>query len=88
MGDYLLIGGAKMGMGVRLCPTEGFWPNEEIVDYAGGIAKQTEARMTLSADLDPAVDRVNFVYTDVWLSMGEYEDECKERIRRKIGCTA
>ena len=79
MGDSLLIGGAKMGMDVRLCAPKACWPTKEI-QAAQAIASETGARITLTDDVDKAVQGVDFVYTDVWLSMGEAKEKWAERI--------
>ncbi len=80
MGDSLLIGGAKMGMDVRLCAPKACWPAKEIQAEAQAIATETGARVTLTDDVDKAVKGVDFVYTDVWLSMGEAKEKWAERI--------
>ncbi len=81
MGDSLLIGGAKMGMDVRLCAPKICWPVKAIQDDAQTIAKGTGARIMITEDVDKAVNRVDFVYTDVWLSMGEPKEKWAERIK-------
>lgn len=81
MGDSLLIGGAKMGMDVRLCAPEACWPTKKIQDEAAAIAEQTGARITLTAEIDEAVRGVDFVYTDVWVSMGEPDEVWSQRIK-------
>ena len=80
MGDSLLIGGAKMGMDVRLCAPESLWPGQAIRDEADDVAVQTGARITITEDVDAAVKDVDFVYTDVWVSMGEPKEKWAERI--------
>ncbi len=80
MGDSLLIGGAKMGMDVRLCAPESLWPDPAIQDEAQAVAQETGARITLTEDVDAAVNGVDFIYTDVWLSMGEAKEKWAERI--------
>jgi ornithine carbamoyltransferase len=80
MGDSLLIGGAKMGMDVRLCAPETLWPEQAIRDEADAIATETGARITLTEDVDAAVEGVDFIYTDVWVSMGEPKEKWAERI--------
>lgn len=80
MGDSLLIGGAKMGMDVRLCAPESLWPDPAIQDEAQAVAAETGARITLTEDVDAAVNGVDFIYTDVWLSMGEAKEKWAERI--------
>lgn len=81
MGDSLLIGGAKMGMDVRLCAPRACWPQAEIQQEAQEIARTTGARITITEDVDSAVAGVDFVYTDVWVSMGEPEEKWAERIK-------
>ncbi|WP_180899852.1 ornithine carbamoyltransferase [Martelella soudanensis] len=80
MGDSLLIGGAKMGMDVRLCAPESLWPTAEIRKEAEEVAAQTGARITLTQDVDEAVSGADFLYTDVWVSMGEGKEKWAERI--------
>lgn len=80
MGDSLLIGGAKMGMDVRLCAPKACWPVQEIIDEAEEIAQETGARVTITQDVDAAVKDVDFIYTDVWVSMGEPKEKWAERI--------
>ncbi|MCL1477294.1 ornithine carbamoyltransferase [Marinobacter sp. M3C] len=81
MGDSLLIGGAKMGMDVRLCAPKVCWPQQSIQDEAQAIAKETGARITITEDVDTAVAGVDFIYTDVWVSMGEPKEKWGERIK-------
>ena len=81
MGDSLLIGGAKMGMDVRLCAPKVCWPQQSIQDEAQAIAKETGARITITEDVDTAVAGVDFVYTDVWVSMGEPKETWGDRIK-------
>ncbi|MCH4543910.1 ornithine carbamoyltransferase [Ochrobactrum sp. A-1] len=80
MGDSLLIGGAKMGMDVRLCAPRTLWPTTEIQDYAKAVANDTGARITLTDSIDEGVKGADFVYTDVWLSMGEAKEKWADRI--------
>lgn len=79
MGSSLLIGGAKMGMDVRLIAPAQCWPSEAIRNQAERIAQETGARIAITDD--PAkVSGTDFVYTDVWLSMGESMEKWEERI--------
>ncbi len=80
MGDSLLIGGAKMGMDVRLCAPKACWPVQSIIDQAQKSADETEGRIHLTEDVSDAVKGCDFLYTDVWLSMGEPEEKWAERI--------
>lgn len=81
MGDSLLIGGAKMGMDVRLCAPRACWPDQAIQDQARALASTTGARILITEDVGTAVAGVDFVYTDVWVSMGEPKELWAERIR-------
>ena len=81
VGESLLIGGAKMGMDVRLGGPKACWPSRAVIEEAEGIARATGARVTVTKDADEAARGADFLYTDVWLSMGEPEDKWAERIR-------
>ncbi len=81
MGDSLLIGGAKMGMDVRLCAPKACWPTEAIQQEARTLAETTGARIMITEDIEAAVKDVDFVYTDVWVSMGEPKEKWAERIK-------
>lgn len=81
MGNSLLVGGAQMGMDVRLCAPKECQPEQAIQDYAYAVAKITGARITITDDIDLAVKDVDFVYTDVWVSMGEPQEIWAERIK-------
>ena len=80
MGDSLLIGGAKMGMDVRLCAPRACWPAQAIKDEARAIAQETGARIVITEQVDEAVKGADFIYTDVWVSMGEPKEKWAERI--------
>ncbi len=81
MGDSLLIGGAKMGMDVRLCAPKACWPSDDIQAEARALATESGARITVTESVDEAVEGADFIYTDVWLSMGEPKEKWAERIR-------
>jgi ornithine carbamoyltransferase len=81
MGDSLLIGGAKMGMDVRLCAPKACWPTEAIVNDAKAVAEKSGAKITITENIKDAVKACDFLYTDVWLSMGEAEEKWPERIK-------
>jgi ornithine carbamoyltransferase len=80
MGDSLLIGGAKLGMNVRLCAPKVCWPKQEIIDYAQSVAAETGANLLVTEDHAEAVQGCDFIYTDVWVSMGEAAEKWQERI--------
>jgi len=81
MGDSLLIGGSKLGMDVRLCGPKHLWPNDDLVAKCHEIAKDTGARITLTDDPKAGVRGVDFIYTDVWVSMGEDASVWDERVK-------
>src|SRR5687768_2156865 len=80
MGNSLMVAGCKLGMDVRLCAPESLWPQEDLVKECHTIAEETGARFTLTADVDEGVKGVDYLYTDVWVSMGEPADVWEERI--------
>ncbi|MFF5295881.1 ornithine carbamoyltransferase [Paractinoplanes globisporus] len=80
VGNSLLIGGAMMGMDVRMVAPDGRWNHEDVLKEAQRIAEQTGARITQTADVAAGVRGVDFLYTDVWLSMGEPKDQWDARI--------
>jgi ornithine carbamoyltransferase len=81
MGNSLMVGGCKFGMDVRLCAPRDLWPHDELVETCRGIAEETGARLTLTEDVDEGVSGVDYLYTDVWVSMGEDKSVWKERIK-------
>ncbi|MBG0816616.1 ornithine carbamoyltransferase [Planomonospora sp. ID82291] len=81
VGSSLLVTGAMLGMDVRIVAPEALWPDEEtVVRPARELAEQTGARLTLTADVAGGVRGVDFLYTDVWVSMGEPKEVWDERI--------
>jgi ornithine carbamoyltransferase len=80
MGNSLMVGGCKLGMDVRLCAPEHLWPEEDLVAQCQEIAAQTGARLTLTADVAEGVKGSDFLYTDVWVSMGEPDSVWEERV--------
>ena len=81
MGNSLMVGGCKYGMDVRICAPEDLWPNEDLVKTCRTMAGETGARLTLTADVDEGVSGVDYLYTDVWVSMGEDASVWEERIK-------
>ena len=81
MGDSLMVGGAKMGMDVRLAGPRQCWPQQGRIDYAQAIARETGARITVTDDVETAVRGCDFLHTDVWVSMGVSPDLWGERIK-------
>jgi ornithine carbamoyltransferase len=82
MGNSLLLGGAAMGMDVRLCAPRDLWPADPIVAKARSLAQASGARITLSDRPQDVVAGCDFVYTDVWVSLGEPPARWAERIEK------
>jgi len=83
-GNSLMIVGAKLGMDVRLCAPRHLWPQDELVAQCRAIAATTGARLTLTDLPHEAVKGVDFIYTDVWVSMGEPFEKWGERIKELL----
>ena len=81
MGNSLLVGAAKMGMDFRAAAPKACQPAEGLVETCRGIARETGAKITITESVEEAVKGVDFLYTDVWVSMGEPDSVWEERIR-------
>ena len=81
MGNSLMVGGAKMGMDVRIVAPKKLQPSKELVKECQKIAKETGAKVTVTDDVKAGVKGCDFLYTDVWVSMGEPAEVWKERIK-------
>ena len=81
MGNSLMVMGCKMGMDVRICSPASLWPAEELVATCRAIAAETGARLLVTEDVDAGVKGVDFLHTDVWVSMGEAKEVWDERIK-------
>jgi ornithine carbamoyltransferase len=81
MGDSLLVGAAKMGMDFRMATPNSLQPDPLLVQQCKEIAEQTGARLVITEDINAAVKGVDFLYTDVWVSMGEADSVWEERIK-------
>jgi ornithine carbamoyltransferase len=81
MGNSLMVGAAKLGMDFRAAAPVEVQPAKELVDECRKIAKETGARITITDSVADAVKNVDFLYTDVWVSMGEPAEVWGERIR-------
>jgi ornithine carbamoyltransferase len=81
MGNSLMVGGCKLGMDVRLCAPENLWPEADLIETCREIARQTGAQLTLTDDVATGVKGVDYLHTDVWVSMGEPDSVWAERIR-------
>ncbi|MGB3387399.1 MAG: ornithine carbamoyltransferase [Pseudaminobacter sp.] len=81
MGNSLLTGAALIGMDVRLGAPKACWPHPALVEESRRIADKTGATITLTEDPLEAARGCDFVYTDVWVSMGEPDSVWQERIK-------
>ena len=80
MGHSLMIVGCLMGMDVRLCGPRQLWPADEYTGIARELEQKYGAKLTITDDPQEAVQGVDFIHTDVWVSMGEPKEVWKERI--------
>lgn len=81
MGNSLMVGAAKMGMDFRACAPKACWPTADLVAKCREIAKETGAKITLTESVTEGVKGCDFLYTDVWVSMGEPESVWAERVK-------
>ncbi len=81
MGNSLLEGGALMGMDFRIAAPRAFWPEHSLIEQCQKIAKQTGGKVTITENVQEAVLGCDFLYTDVWVSMGEPPAAWEERIK-------
>jgi ornithine carbamoyltransferase len=80
MADSYLIGGAKLGMDVRIASPMSLWPQAHIVELARSIATETDALITITDDVTSAVRGCDVLLTDVWVSMGEPDEVWADRV--------
>jgi ornithine carbamoyltransferase len=80
MGNSLLMTGAMLGMDVRIVAPRSLWPSDSIVTQAKSYAAESGSRVTLTEDVAQGVKGVDFVHTDVWVSMGEPKEVWADRI--------
>jgi ornithine carbamoyltransferase len=80
MADSYLVGGAKLGMDVRIASPKSLWPRDEIVELARSTAEETGGSITITDGVAEAVRGADVLLTDVWVSMGEPDEVWKERI--------
>ena len=80
MGNSLLVMGALMGADVRIVAPRELWPDQEVQDLAQAQAAATGATITVTDDVDAGLSGAEFVHTDIWVSMGEPEDEWATRV--------
>ena len=81
MGNSLMVGAAKMGMDFRAVAPKAYWPDKKLVAECQKIAKETGAKITLTESVTEGVKGVDFLYTDVWVSMGEPMEAWGKRIK-------
>ena len=80
MGNSLMIGCAKMGMHFTACAPEGYFPDQALIDTCMKIAEETGAVLEFEHDPKKAASDADVIYTDIWVSMGEPEEEWAKRI--------
>ncbi|MBC7739327.1 MAG: ornithine carbamoyltransferase [Candidatus Saccharibacteria bacterium] len=80
MGSSLMVGAALIGMDIRLCGPQSLWPDTALVGQCRKIAETSGAWIALTEDLAEGVQGCDFIYTDVWVSMGEPDSVWAERI--------
>ena len=81
MGNSLMVGAAQIGMDIRLGAPKACWPDQQLVDRCRQIAEKTGGTITLTEDPEEAARDCDYVYTDVWVSMGEPDSVWEERIK-------
>ncbi|HDR1088367.1 TPA: ornithine carbamoyltransferase [Pasteurella multocida] len=80
MGNSFVEGAALMGMDLRLVAPKAYWPEQKLLDEVAEMAKQTGAKITCTENVEEGVKGVDFLYTDIWVSMGEPEEAWEQRI--------
>lgn len=80
MGNSLMLAGALMGMDVRICGPRALWNEDAVVARAEALAKESGGKVLLTDDPLAAVAGCDFLYTDVWVSLGEPPEKWAERI--------
>jgi ornithine carbamoyltransferase len=80
MGNSLMVGSAKMGIDFRIAAPKACQPAEELVARCRAIAKESGAKILITENVEEAVKDADFLYTDVWVSMGEPDSVWEERI--------
>jgi ornithine carbamoyltransferase len=82
--NSLLVTAATLGLDARICAPAGLRPSAEVRAIAASLAAESGARLLVTEDVNVGVAGVDFVYTDVWLSLGEPEDQWDARIDRLL----
>lgn len=78
--NSLMEGAAMMGMDYRACGPRSLWPEQGLLEKCRAIAQKTGAKITITDNIDEGVKGCDFIYTDVWVSMGEPDHVWAERI--------
>jgi ornithine carbamoyltransferase len=81
MGNSLMVGSAKMGIDFRIAAPKAYQPSHDLVTKCKAVAIETGAKITITENVGEAVKGADFLYTDVWVSMGEPDSVWEERIR-------
>lgn len=81
MGNSLMVGAAKLGMDFRATAPKECQPSEELQNECKEIAKKTVAKIQVTENVEEAVKDCDFLYTDVWVSMGEPDEVWAQRIK-------
>ncbi|MCU0474072.1 MAG: ornithine carbamoyltransferase [Bacteroidales bacterium] len=81
MGNSLMVGSAKMGIDFRIASPSACQPSAELVSKCRSVAEKTGAKITITENVGDAVKGADFLYTDVWVSMGEPDSVWEERIK-------
>ena len=81
MAASLMVGAALIGMDIRLCGPQSLSPDQELLKHCEDIAKANGGQITLTEDVAQAVKHCDFIYTDVWVSMGEPDTVWAARIK-------
>ena len=84
VGLSLALGAAKVGINLRIVSPKEFWPDQAFVDHFHDLAKDTGGQLIVTEDVTDGVKGADFIYTDVWLSMGENESEWPDRIGKLV----
>ncbi|MCL7961393.1 MAG: ornithine carbamoyltransferase [marine benthic group bacterium] len=82
VGNSLMVGGTLLGMDVRLCAPRDLWPEEWLVRHCRQLADESGGALLLTESVEQGVSGADFLYTDVWVSMGEPPERWAERIAK------
>lgn len=80
MGNTMMEAAALVGLDLRLVAPKGCWPDSELVEACRKAAEKTGGKITLTEEIAEGVNGADFIYTDVWVSMGEPKEVWQERI--------